>query len=140
MILQRPVLVLNKAWQPVHVATLARALVLLFKESAVVVNPADYQTFTWEDWSKFSPLEGDAFLRSVNCRFCVPEVIRLNDYDRTPQRSVTFSRRNVYKRDKFRCQYCGVNPGGEELTIDHVNPRAQGGVSSWTNCVLACIS
>ncbi len=37
------------------------------------------------------------------------------------------------------CQYCGKQPGGEELTIDHVVPRAHGGVSSWTNCVLACV-
>ena len=51
----------------------------------------------------------------------------------------TFSRRNVFKRDKLTCQYCGKQPGGEELTIDHVVPRAQGGRSSWTNCVLACV-
>ena len=25
------------------------------------------------------------------------------------------------------------------MTIDHVVPRAQGGESSWTNCVLACL-
>lgn len=37
------------------------------------------------------------------------------------------------------CQYCGKQPGSEELTIDHVVPRAQGGQSNWTNCVLACV-
>ena len=75
----------------------------------------------------------------MNFRLRVPEVITLTGYDRLPTRAVTFSRRNIFKRDRFQCQYCGVNPGGEELTIDHVVPRAQGGVSSWTNCVLACI-
>jgi 5-methylcytosine-specific restriction endonuclease McrA len=57
-----------------------------------------------------------------------------------PVAAVTFSRRNVFKRDHNTCQYCGVQPGSEELTIDHVVPRAQGGVSSWTNCVLACMA
>jgi 5-methylcytosine-specific restriction endonuclease McrA len=37
------------------------------------------------------------------------------------------------------CQYCGRKPKGDELTIDHVVPRAQGGTSTWENCVLACI-
>ena len=37
------------------------------------------------------------------------------------------------------CQYCGVKPGSEELTIDHIVPRAQGGVTSWENCALACV-
>ena len=64
----------------------------------------------------------------------------LTKYDRIPTNAVTFSRRNIYKRDRFTCQYCGAQPGSEELTIDHVLPRAQGGVSSWENCVLACIA
>jgi 5-methylcytosine-specific restriction endonuclease McrA len=139
-VLQKPVLVLNKSWQPVHVATVARALVLVWKDAARVVDVADYQTFTWQDWARMSPEDGDAFLQSANCHLRVPEVITLTGYDRMPTRAVTFSRRNIYKRDRFQCQYCGCKPGGEELTIDHVNPRAQGGVSSWTNCVLACVA
>jgi 5-methylcytosine-specific restriction endonuclease McrA len=69
----------------------------------------------------------------------VPEVVCLAHYDRLPGASVTFSRRNVAKRDHFTCQYCGAQPGGETITIDHVVPRSQGGVSSWTNCVAACL-
>jgi 5-methylcytosine-specific restriction endonuclease McrA len=137
--LQKPVLVLNKNWQPVHVATVARALILLWKDAARVVDAADYQTFSWDDWSRLRPRDGDPFMSAVNCRLRVPEVITLTAYDRVPRRAVTFSRRNIFKRDRFQCQYCGVNPGAEELTIDHVVPRARGGVSSWTNCVLACV-
>jgi 5-methylcytosine-specific restriction endonuclease McrA len=137
--LQKPVLVLNKNWQPVHVATVARALVLLWKDAARVVDAADYQTFSWDDWSRLRVREGEPFMSGVSVRLRVPEVITLTGYDRLPRRAVTFSRRNIFKRDRFQCQYCGVNPGGEELTIDHVTPRAQGGVSSWTNCVLACV-
>ncbi len=168
-VLGRPTLVLNRNWQPVNVATVARALVLLWNESARVVDPADYQTFDWNDWSKLRPEDGDAFVQAIRFRIRVPEVITLSDYDRLPTAAVTFSRRNIFKRDKFVCQYCSRQgrfqfgqrnevangsgdsstvsdrnrprrqPGTEALTIDHVIPRAQGGESRWDNCVLACI-
>ena len=45
----------------------------------------------------------------------------------------------LYKRDRFTCQYCGIQPGSEELTVDHVLPRSRSGTSTWENCVLACV-
>ncbi len=69
---------------------------------------------------------------------CAPEVVALVEYDRLPSAVVAFSRRNVFKRDRYTCQYCGTQPGTDELTIDHVLPRSRGGQSTWTNCVLAC--
>lgn len=137
--LQRPTLVLNCLWQPIQVATVARALVLLWNEAARVVDPDDYQTYTWEDWARLKPREGDAFVQAVRFRMRAPEVITLTEYDRLPNSAVTFSRRNIFKRDHFACQYCGKQPGTEELTLDHVVPRAQGGQSTWDNCVLACL-
>jgi 5-methylcytosine-specific restriction endonuclease McrA len=138
-VLQRPALVLNRNWQPVNVATVARALVLLFNESARVVDPANYQLYNWADWSRLAPRADEPFIRTLRQRLRVPEVIALTGYDRLPTAAVKFSRRNIFKRDRFTCQYCGVQPGPEELTIDHVLPRAQGGTSTWTNCVLACV-
>ncbi len=58
---------------------------------------------------------------------------------RCRRRTVTFSRRNVFKRDKMTCQYCGKQPGSEELTIDHVVPRAQVDSRPGRICALACI-
>ncbi len=136
--LQRPTLVLNRNWQPINVATVARALIMLWNESARVVDPADYQQYDWDDWARIAPQHGEPFVQAVRQRFRAPEVISLTEYDRMPTMAVTFSRRNVFKRDRFTCQYCGVQPGGNELTIDHVIPRAQGGESTWGNCVLAC--
>jgi 5-methylcytosine-specific restriction endonuclease McrA len=138
-VLRRPTLVLNRNWQPVNVATVARALVLLWNESARVVDPHDFQTYTWEDWSRLDPRTDEAFIQAVRFRLRVPEVIALTHYDRLPEVSVTFSRRNIFKRDHFTCQYCGVQPGMEELTLDHVLPRSRGGQSRWDNCVLACL-
>ena len=136
-VLQRPTLILNRNWQPVNVATVARALVLLWNESARVVDPKDFQLYTWEDWAKLRPRAGEDHIQAVRFKLRVPEVVALSDYDRLPVAHVTFSRRNIFKRDHYACQYCGAQPGSEELTIDHVLPRAQGGVSSWENCVLS---
>ncbi len=61
-------------------------------------------------------------------------------HDRARHQTVTFSRRNLFKRDHSTCQYCACQPGTEELTIDHVLPRSQGGQTTWENCVLACVS
>lgn len=138
--LQHPTLVLNRNWQPVNVATVARALVLVWNQSARVVDPHDYQLYTWADWSRLKPRAGEPFIQAVQFRLRAPEVIALCSYDRVPRAAVAFSRRNVFKRDHNTCQYCGVQPGAAELTIDHVVPRAQGGVSSWENCVLACVA
>jgi len=139
-VLERPTLVLNRSWQPVNVSTVARALIMVWNEAAHVVDPADYQLYNWDDWSRLVPRDGEPFVRAVSARFRVPEVVTLTHYDRLPTAAVTFSRRNIFKRDRHTCQYCGRQPGSEELTIDHVLPRAHGGGSSWENCVLACVA
>ena len=87
-----------------------------------------------------APRDGDPFIQAMRLRLRVPEVIALTDYDRLPSAAVTFSRRNMFKRDHWTCQYCGAQPGSDELTIDHVVPRSQGGTSTWENCVLACVT
>ena len=139
-VLDRPTLVLNRHWQPVNVATVSRALVLLWNESARVIDPDDYRLYDWADWARLEPRDGEPFIRAVTFRLRVPEVVTLVSYDRYRESTVTFSRRNLFKRDHSTCQYCGGRPGSSELTIDHVLPRAQGGVSSWENCALACVS
>jgi 5-methylcytosine-specific restriction endonuclease McrA len=138
-ILERPTLVLNRNWQAVNVVTVARALVLVWNESARVVDPADYQLYDWEDWARIRPPEDELFVQAVQFRLRVPEVITLVHYDRVPVASVAFSRRNIFRRDHFTCQYCGCQPRSDELSIDHVLPRAQGGETNWENCVLACL-
>lgn len=138
-VIHRPTLVLNRNWQPVRVATVARALLLVYSDTARIVDPESFRTYAWSDWSVLRPKDGELFVQAVTTRIRVPEVITLNDYDRLPVAAVTFSRRNLFKRDHHSCQYCGVQPGPEQLTIDHIVPRSQGGLSTWTNCVLACV-
>lgn len=139
-ILGQSALVLNRHWQPIHVTTVVRALVMLWNESARVVEPEEYRLYTWEEWAELEPFPGAPCIRSARARLRVPEVVCLSHYDRLPATAVTFSRRNVAKRDHHTCQYCGAQPGWEQVTMDHVVPRSQGGASSWTNCVAACVA
>ena len=138
-VLSRPTLVLNRSWQPVAVSTVSRALVLVWNGSARVVDPTDFQQYDWADWSKLTPGGEEPVIRTCRMQLRVPEVITLVSYDRLPTQQVAFSRRNLFQRDKFTCQYCGDQPGTEELTIDHVVPRSRGGLTTWENCVLACV-
>ncbi len=141
----RRCLVLNKSWTPIGTMSLEDAIVKVFstysdgEPKARIIDHESYQTFTWEDWSKLKPLATDEAIRGAHIMFRIPEVILLTRYDRMPTRTVHFSRRNLYKRDEMTCQYCGCKPGSEELTVDHVVPRSQGGATTWENCVLACV-
>lgn len=113
------VLVLNASYEPLNVCTVRRAHVLVFKGKAEVVE------------------ELGKPLRSAAESFVWPHVIRLLSYVRVPksvQRKI--SRRALFARDGWRCQYCGTDSG--KLTLDHVVPRSRGGESSWENVVTSC--
>jgi 5-methylcytosine-specific restriction endonuclease McrA len=113
------VLVLNASYEPLNVCTVRRAHVLVFKGKAEVVE------------------ELGKPLRSAAETFVWPHVIRLLAYVRVPksvQRKI--SRRALFARDGWRCQYCGTEAG--KLTLDHVVPRSRGGESSWENVVTSC--
>jgi 5-methylcytosine-specific restriction endonuclease McrA len=141
--LNQPVLVLNKNWQPIQTTPVTNAFALVMKGSAVIVDPSTYQEhniLTWSDASMARDSFEGAVIRTPRLRLVVPEVIKLSGYNGQGERAVVFSRRNVFKRDKFTCQYCGAQPGPAELTIDHVLPKSRGGKSEWVNCVLACLA
>lgn len=139
-VLNRPTLVLNRQWQPVHVTTVVRALVMLWNDTAKAVDPTDFRLYGWPEWSARQAGPGEPAIRSARSRLPAPEVVVLSHYDKLPSAAVSFSRRNVAKRDHHTCQYCGVQPGWDAITIDHIVPRAEGGPSNWTNCVAACVT
>lgn len=143
--LSQQVLVLNKSWIPIGTVPLQRAIVMLFSETdggdpkAKIVEPSSYATFTWADWSKLKPVATDEVIKAANVVFRCPEVIQLANYNKIPQPKAHFSRRTLFKRDKYVCQYCHTRPMTESLTIDHVMPKSRGGNTSWENCVLSCV-
>jgi 5-methylcytosine-specific restriction endonuclease McrA len=114
------VLVLNASYEPINVCTVRRAAVLILKQRAEVIEHGD--------WS----LHAESFTLPS------PVVIRLITYVKIPRdahrRKIT--RRAVFARDRWTCQYCGHERGG--LTVDHVVPRSKGGSSSWDNIVTCC--
>jgi 5-methylcytosine-specific restriction endonuclease McrA len=115
------VLVLNATYEPLNVVSVRRAVLLLLKEKAEIVEAAE------------------ARLRSEYLVLPVPLVIRLVYYVRIPRSfSLPLSRRTVLARDHYTCQYCGAQPGKANLTVDHVVPRSKGGDTCWENVSTAC--
>ena len=113
------VLILNASFEPLHVCSVKRAVNLLLQEVVERVEDSPH------------------VLRTPRTLFQVPSVVRLRRYLRRPQRQrVAFNRRNVFRRDDQRCQYCGLH--AHDLTLDHVVPRSRGGPTSWENVVACC--
>jgi len=131
-------LVLNRSWFAITTTTVRRALSLVYADAAQIICPTSYEVHDFTSWIDREPRNGEAVVRGVSFHLCVPEIIVLSRYDRVPKRTVAFSRRNLYRRDGYTCRYCGQRPRADELTIDHVVPRSQGGRTNWENCVLAC--
>ena len=113
------VLVLNQTYEPLHFCNAKRAIVMLLKGRA-------------------EKIESDGMaVRSPTITIRIPTVIRLRRYiKRSYHVRIAFSKKNVFKRDNFTCQYCGSM--GENLTIDHIIPKSRGGESCWENVVVAC--
>jgi 5-methylcytosine-specific restriction endonuclease McrA len=136
----RQVLVLNRSWVAVQIATARRAMSLLYQGLARAVHPVDYTLYDFDDWCELSRfVENGLFINTVRLRIRVPEVVILRVFNGFVRQEVRFSRRNIFERDKNTCQYCGRRMPKTDLTLDHVVPRSRGGIDSWNNLVLACM-
>jgi len=145
-------LVLNRSWIAVQICSVRRAVSLLFQGHAKAVD-AEYNSYTFDDWHQVSQqmieVPEDEFISSPSIKIRIPRVIVLVFYDRLPKRDVAFSRKNIFERDDYSCQYCGAKPprGRKEalkwmektsLNLDHVVPRSRGGKTTWENLVACC--
>jgi 5-methylcytosine-specific restriction endonuclease McrA len=74
----------------------------------------------------------------INGKIKHPSVVRLKNHVKRNYFNSNFSRKALVKRDRSTCQYCGKKLTASQITIDHVLPRAQGGITSFTNCVVCC--
>ena len=117
-ILNRKVLVLNQSYEPLMVINAKRAIVLIIKEKVKMLE-------------KYSEN-----IRSAQNSFDLPSVIRLNFYVHLKYKDIVLNRRNIIKRDDYRCQYCAKQ--ATPLTLDHIVPKNKGGKDSWENLVAAC--
>lgn len=147
--LESSVLVLNKFFAAVHIVNAKRAFAMLCKESAEVVSIDDgqYNSYDFTSWVDVSAFKAECGLpdddryesiKTFSLEIRVPKIIRLIVYDKLPKATIKFNRKNIFARDKNRCQYCGKKVPTSELSLDHVIPRTQGGTSNWKNIVCAC--
>jgi 5-methylcytosine-specific restriction endonuclease McrA len=142
------VLVLNRSFVAVHVVNVRRAIGLLFRRLAEVVDVEEGQfaAYSLDSWRELSALRAECrgpeedWIRAVGYELQAPRVIRLVTCDRMPKLGLRFNRRNVFARDGNRCQYCGNHFPTSELSLDHVVPRSRGGTTSWENIVCACVA
>ncbi|MCX6141479.1 MAG: HNH endonuclease [Candidatus Kapabacteria bacterium] len=113
-------LILNQSYEPISVCSTKKALLLLFLTKAEIVedNPS-------------------GMVHTVRECYPFPSVIRLSAYLRVPFRKIELSRKNILRRDGYRCQYCGSNQS--PLTVDHIIPRSRGGNDIWENLTCACV-
>jgi 5-methylcytosine-specific restriction endonuclease McrA len=112
------VLVLNQNYEPLNVCNTRRALVLLDGGKAEVLEHAFGE------------------IRTPSRAIPRPSVIRLVYMIKRPRPRVRLTRREVFMRDQYTCQYCGLKT--RDLTLDHVIPRHRGGAHTWENLVSAC--
>lgn len=134
-----PTLVLNKGWTPISIMPVKKAITKVMRDLARIVDPDDYQLYTFEDWMNLPVKEGDLFISTYHSKVRVPEIIVLQEYEKLPQREVKLSRRNLLIRDNYTCQYTGKRITMDTATMDHVIPRSKGGGSTWENLVMCCL-
>lgn len=147
MALGSSVLVLNRHYVAVHVINARRALSLLFRDYAEVIHieAGQYANYDFESWRAVSELraidkqDDEDWIRAVNFEMQIPRVIRLLLFDRVPQMTLRFNRRNLFARDGHKCQYCGRSLPSHQMSLDHVMPRSRGGETTWENIVCSCV-
>ncbi len=115
-----PVLVLNANFEPLNVCNTRRAVGLILSGKADLV------------------MNGRGYIQTVTQSIPIPSVIRLDLMIHRPRMQVRLTRREVFRRDNYTCQYCGKR--STHLTVDHVVPKHLGGLHTWTNVVTACPS
>lgn len=118
-IVNSPVLVLNQDYEPLNVSRVRRAVVLMLRGKAEALE------------------NGSRLIHTPRYSLPVPSVIRLVYFVKRPRPEKKLTRLEVFRRDQYRCQYCGRE--STELTVDHVIPRHKGGRHVWENVVSACI-
>lgn len=123
--LRSPVLVLNRSYQPVRITDAKHGFSMLYLGRASALDHT-YEPHDFHAWAAREPGDEDEAIGTPTGRVCIPRILLLLDYNRVPRAPLRLSRRHVYMRDEYTCQYCGIRPGVKELNLDHVVPRSRG--------------
>jgi len=120
--MSKQVLLLNFDQSPINVININKAYKLILKNKV-------YADFDGEDCHE---------IQLVCKKIKIPKILILKYYIKLPHKKVAPSRKNIFKRDSYCCQYCGIDLCDGTATVDHVTPKSRGGASSWTNLVTSC--
>lgn len=112
-------MVLNQSYEPLTICTIKKAVLLIFLGKAEIVHKDEKKS-----------------IRTVRMNFPWPSVIRISKFIKVPYKKVILSRKNILRRDNYKCAYCGRSD--LMLTVDHIIPKAKGGNDSWENLITAC--
>lgn len=117
------VIVLNSDFTLIGMISWERSIVLLYQGKAETIKETEAVIYNHDKTHSF----------------VIPRIIRLIEYVKSIYRNkVPYSKRNVFIRDKYTCQYCGKKMVENKCTVDHILPKSLGGKSSWENCVCSC--
>lgn len=114
-------LVLSNGYEPQMIVDWQRAVTLWFDDKVEILESYP-----------------DRVLRSAKTSMLMPAVVVFKYATRPRRRVVRFSRDAIYYRDGGRCAYCLASVRKDEITYDHVQPRVQGGTTTWDNIVISC--
>lgn len=120
--MRKQVLLLNLDQTPINVINLNKAYKLIIKNK-VYMDETDNDCYE---------------VQLVSSKIKIPKILILKYYVKLPYRKAAPSRKNIFKRDKYTCQYCGIDLCDKTATVDHITPKSKGGSTSWTNLVTAC--
>ena len=116
--LSKKVLLLNSSYEPLSIINSKKALIMLITQKVDYIEKSNY------------------FVHSQDIIFVIPRIVKLKTYIFLQHRRISLTRKNIFKRDKNKCQYCGKT--NAMLTIDHIIPKNKGGNDTWENLVSAC--
>ena len=118
--LSKKVLLLNGSYEPLSVINGKKAIIML------ITNKVDYIE------------KSEIYIHSEKHKISLPIIVKLKKYIKLNHRYISLTRKNIFKRDNYQCQYC--KKSNVPLTVDHILPKQKGGSDSWENLVSACNS
>ena len=135
-ILNEKVLILNKNWSAIGVRNIKKCILMVCRERAMFVDSEDYSIYTWEEWIEIPVKEKERGISTTRGKIKIPKVVLLTFYKDFPIYIPKFTKRNVFLRDKYKCQYSGKKVSKKDADIDHVIPLSRKGKNTWDNTVV----
>lgn len=135
--LNKPVMVLNKSWMAIRVVPTHKAFTYLFAEKASAIDVKDWNVYGWDQWVR-KGLSKDAYgvIHTSSEDVEIPEIIVLSTYNKIFRKKIGATKKNIYIRDGYTCQYTGKKIKKSEADIDHIIPKSRGGKDTWGNMVV----